>query len=212
MMMRRTGREKIAFKLLAPTLVALLVISSPAALAHGGEDHGEKKAEAVSAGANMTARVVRVGDYEVTIKHPNVEPDTESMARVFVTRFGTNEPVGDAKIVVIEQDASGVPVEVAATATSTPGIYEVKLPPMRQGECSLSARVEIGGKTMVADYGAMMVSMPQATTSSGVALWARTVLIVFALLITLGLLVLGAVYFVLPHFRRNRARGETLPA
>ena len=210
--MRRTARHKFAVAILFFAAVAGLLSPGTKVWAHGGEDHGEKKPAAVSAGTNMVARVVKVGDYEVTIKHPNVEPDTESMARVFVTRFGTNEPVADAKIVIIEQDTSGNPVEVTATATATPGIYEVKLPPMRQGECSLAARIEVGGKTMVADYGAMMVSMPQAAMSSGVALWARTVLIVFALFVTLGLLVLGAVYFVVPHFRRARAGGETLPA
>ena len=207
--MRRTVRHKFA------VIALLFAVVSPGVKvwAHGGEDHGEKKpAEAVSAGANMVARVVRVGDYEVTIKHPNVEPDKESVGRVFVTRYATNEPVTDAKVVVIEQDSSGAPVEVVAAPTSTPGIYEVKLPPMRQGECSLSARIEVGGKSMVADFGAMMVAPPQAAMTSGVALWARTVLIVFGLFVLLGGLALVAVYYVIPYFRRGRARGETLPA
>ena len=205
--MRRSILNRFALFILLLALMGLPLKSVPA---HGGEDHGEEKAVAAPAGAGMTARVVRVGDYEVTIKHPHVEPDKEATARVFVTRFATNEPVGDAKITVVVEDTGGAPAEVVATSTSTPGIYEVKLPPMRQGECRLSARVDVGGQTITADYGAMMVSMPEAAASSGVSLWARTALIVFALLVVLGLLAAAIIYFVLPHFRRNRIKGEAL--
>ena len=210
-MMRRLTQNKFALLLLL--LLTALVMPAQRSYAHGGEDHGdEKKAEAVPAGAGMVARVVRVGDYEVTIKHPNVEPDKEVSARLFITRFDTNEPVGNAKVVVIVDDAaSGLPVEVEAKPTSTPGFYEAKLPPMMQGECKLSVRMDVGGNSLTADFGAMQVLMPEAAALTGVSLWARTALIGMALLVGLAL-VGAAIIFGIPYFRRARIKGEAATA
>ncbi len=207
--MRRTIPNRFALFIL---LLAFLAMPVKSVMAHGGEDHGEKKTTVAPAGEGMTARVVRVGDFEVTIKHPNVEPGQEALARVFVTRFATNEPIGDAKInVVVDDAATGGPVEVAAVPTTTPGIYEAKLPPMAQGECNISARVIIGGESMVADYGAMQVMIAPAEASAGIALWARTALIFLAILIALG--VIGVTgFFGFRHFRRNRLGEQSATA
>lgn len=210
--MRRTARNSFAFyAVLLASIWLTLALSVKGVMAHGGEDHGDKKVEAAPAGAGMIARVVRVGDYEVTIKYPNVEPDKETAARVFLTRFATNEPVADAKIVLLMQGVDGVPAEVSTTPSATPGLYEVKLPPMPQGDCKLTARVDINGSAMTADFGTMQIKMPEAAALTGGALWARTVLIVLAGLLLLGLLA-AAVYFTLPQVRRNRFKGETATA
>ena len=210
--MRRAIGKKLAGLVIVLTMFAALVAPLKEVSAHGGEDHGDSKAEAVPAGANMTARVVRVGDYEVTIKHPNLEPDKETVARMFVTRFATNEPVKDAKIVVVVDDAGSSPAaEVAATATATPGLYEVKLPPMAQGETKLSARVEVNGTSMVANYGAMQVAMPETAVPAAIATWARTVLLGLALLVGLGLIGI-LIYFAIPIIRRGRIKGEATTA
>ena len=207
--MRRTERKKIAILTLLLTAFAVFTLPTPLVWAHGGEDHGDQKVAAAPAGTNMIARVVRVGDFEVTIKHPNVEPNQEALARIFVTRFATNEPVSDAKILVQVDDAStGIPVEVAANPTSVPGTYEVKLPPMMQGECKLSARIQVGGESLVANYGAMQVMVAPAAATSGVALWARTALIVFAFLVALG--VIGFLSLLaIRHLRRGRMNAES---
>lgn len=210
--MRRTAQKRFAYLWTALFALALLAMPLQTALAHGGEDHGdEKKEEVTSAGANMFARVTRVGDYEVTIKHPAVEPDTEAAARIFVTRYATNEPVSNAKIMVSVDDASsGMPMEVAATATGTLGIYEVKLPPMARGECKLSARIDVGGESMVANYGAMQVAASPTAISTGVALWARTALIILGSLIALS--VVGVViFFAMNHVRQGRMKGDATP-
>lgn len=201
------------FALLLMLLLAALMMPTQIAYAHGGEDHGdEKKAEAVPAGANMVARVVRVGDYEVTVKHPNIEPDKGTSARIFITRFDTNEPIGNAKVVIVVDDAaSGSPVEVAANPTSTPGLYEAKLPPMMQGECKLSARIDVGGQSLTANYGAMHVVAPQPAALAGISLWARTVLIGLGILVGLSL-VAAVIMIGIPYFRRVRIKGETATA
>ena len=211
--MKRIGQNRFAFFPILLALLAVLVIPGQAVLAHGGEDHGdEKKVEAVPVGGNMVTRAVRVGDFEVTIKHPAVAPDQETSARIFVTRFATNEPVGNAKITVIVDDAAGgTPVEVAATAGATPGIYDVKLPPMMKGECKLSARIDVEGTSVVANYGAMHVAPAPAQAITGIALWARTGLIGLGIITLLGIVGV-AVYLVAQHFRRTRMKEQATAA
>ncbi len=209
-MIRRLIPKKFALLLM---LLGVVAMPAQKTYAHGGEDHGdEKKAEAVPAGANMFARVVRVGDYEVTVKHPNIEPDKEANARIFITHFDTNEPVGNANVVIVVDDAaSGTPVEVTANPTSTPGLYEAKLPPMMQGECKLSARIDVGGQSLTANYGSMQVVTPQPAALAGISLWARTVLIGLGILVGLSLIA-AVIIFGTPYFRRIRIKGETATA
>ncbi len=78
-------KRKIVAAVLAAFVVAL-TFSHVQVSAHGGEDHSEKKAPTISTGTNMIVRAEHVGDLEVTIKHPPLEPDKELAARVFVTR------------------------------------------------------------------------------------------------------------------------------
>ena len=52
---------------LAGALVAVGSVSPTQA--HGGEDHGDEKPAATQTNANVTVRVARAGDYEITLKH-----------------------------------------------------------------------------------------------------------------------------------------------
>lgn len=177
--------------------------------AHGGEDHGDQKVPVVSKGTNMIVRVARVGDLEVVIKDPPIEPDKETAARVFITHFATNEPVSGAKIVVVLQGI--VPIEVNALPSTTPGMYEVKLPPLPQGQYKLLARIEHDGENKTAEYGSVAVAPLPVSPSGALAIWARTALLVLGALTVLG--VLGAfIYMLLPAVRRSRIRGEVAPA
>lgn len=191
-------------------LMLTLLMPGARAFAHGGEDHGEEKAPVVSAGTGTLTRVARVGDFEVTIKHPPIEPDREIAARVFVTRFETNEPVGKAQVFLAFGDGESAP-EVAATATSTPGIYEVKLPPLPKGQYKLAARLDLNGTSGTAQYGAIEVApAPPPAVESGSS-WARTALITLALLLALG--VAGVVvYRFVQNARRDRVKGEPVAA
>ena len=58
-------------KVLALGLILLALPS--ASSAHEGHDDGAKK-PAVAADSGMIARTARVGDYEVMMKHPELEP------------------------------------------------------------------------------------------------------------------------------------------
>ncbi|HVF27081.1 MAG TPA: hypothetical protein VM943_02495 [Pyrinomonadaceae bacterium] len=183
------GKEKFYFRRLAAILIivaALTAVLPATSLAHEGEDHGESKAPAIAAGTGMVTRTARAGDWEIVVKHPTPEPDKETPARVFVTRFETNEPIANAQVSVVLTGAAA-PVEAVATAGSTPGVYEVRLLPLPQGEYRLAAQVGANGRSQTAQYGAMQVaSVPPAQVGSSSG-WARTALIALALLAALGL-------------------------
>lgn len=201
------------WKVVAAVLAAFafaLTFSNVQVNAHGGEDHGEKKAPTVSTNANMVVRQMHVGDLEVTIKHPPVEPDKELAARVFVTRFETNEPVEGAKVFVAFT-ADGTPVEAASEPGHTPGIYEVKFPPMPRGDYTLAARVEAGGQTQAVEFGTLQVApLPPPATASESS-WVRTVLLALGTLIGLGFLGL-VLYRATAQARRDRNKGEAATA
>lgn len=192
------------FSLVLALLLSLIVV--PQVWAHGGEDHGEQKPVTAQTNANLTLRVIRVGDYEVTLKHPQLEPDKELAARIFVTRFENNEPIKDAKVVLSVEGESS-PKQITATETDTAGLYEVKLPPMPQGDYKLIARLEISGSSLTADFGSTQVRVAVPETPADSATWARTALIVLGvllLLVFLGVLVL----FALRYGRRAKSVEE----
>ena len=191
---------------LCVVMLASLPVSS---FGHGGEDHGDAKAPAVSTSANMVARTVRAGDYEVTLKHPPIEPDKETTARVFVTRFDSNEPVENATITLLFSGGE-VPIEATATAGNTAGMYEVKLPPMREGEYKLAARIGVNGTTETVEYGALQVAPAPATAAESESSWARMALIALASLVGLGFIAF-VLYRASQYTRRDRTR-ETATA
>ena len=200
-----------ALAALAAFAVALTLSQAPAN-AHGGEDHSVKKAPTVSTGTNMLVRAEHVGDLEVAIKHPPLEPDKELAARVFVTRFGTNEPIAGAKVVVVFTAAGGMPVEARAESSNTAGIYEVKFSPMPRGDYTLAARVEVGGTTPQAvEFGAIKVApLPPAAAVDGSSR-ARTALFALGILAALGFLGL-ILYRATVQARRDRIKGEAAAA
>jgi len=180
--------------------------------AHGGEDHSEKKAPTVSTGTNMIVRAEHVGDLEVTIKHPPLEPDKELAARVFVTRYGTNEPITGAKVFVVFTAAGGVPVEATAAASNTPGIHEVKFSPMPRGDYTLAARVEVGGATPQAvEFGAIKFAPLPPPAAADESSWARAALLALGTLVGLGFLGL-VLYRAATPARRDRIKGEAATA
>lgn len=201
--------EKNAFVVLLALMLALLMPGARV-FAHGDEDHGDKKAPVVTSGTGMVTRVARAGDFEVTIKHAPVEPDMGVAARLFVTRYETNEPIDKARISVVLGDGGSIP-EVAATATRTPGIYEVMLPPLPKGQYKLAARLDVSGTGGTAQFAAVEVApAPPPAVESGSS-WARAALLALALLLALG--VAGAVvYRAVQSARRDRVKREPIAA
>lgn len=186
----------------------MLLTPQTKSFAHGGEDHGEKQPPAVSVGANMITRVARVGDLEVVLKHPPIEPYKETSARLFVTYFASNEPVGGAKLFVTFTANGGTQIEAAAVPAETSGMYEAKLPPVPKGEYKVAARVNRNGEEQIIDYGTLQVASPHAVSDDAGASWARTALISLAVLVSISLM--GAIiYRIARATRRGGVKDET---
>ena len=152
---------------LSVDLLALLILAlAPAIFAHGDEDHGDKKPVAAT-GTGMIARTARAGDYEVLLKHPALEPLHEHTARIFVTRYDTNEPVKDAAVKLVIAGKGAAPVNVNAKPSSRPGEFEIVLPPLDQGSYNLSVDVTVGGMNGTANYGAVTVEEAKAMATIG---------------------------------------------
>jgi hypothetical protein len=183
---------------------------SSSVVAHGDEDHAEKQSPVVSKGTNMFTRVARARDLEVVLKHPPVEPYKELPARLFVTRFDSNEPIGEAKIVVMISDGV-LSAQATAAPSATPGMYDVKLPPLPEGIYKLAARINKNGNVLTADYSALQVASLPAASVETASSWARTALISLALLICFGFICL-ILYRVVRAIRSNRFSRETAAA
>lgn len=195
-------------------LIVITTSLSSSVFAHGGEDHGDQKAPTVSAGTNMIVHVARAGDFEIVIKHAPVDPDKEMVARVFVNRFANNEPVTGAKPVIILTSDGSSPVELTATASSTPGMYDVKLPPLPKGQYKLAARVDSNGESKTASLSALEVAPQPVAATAVIASWARTGLMVLGVIVGIGVIgLIGVViYRAAQTSRRERIEGETAAA
>ena len=144
----------------------ILLALPSASSAHEGHDDGAKKA-AVAADSGMIARTARVGDYEVMMKHPALEPLHEHSARLFITLYATNEPVKEATANLVIAAKGKEPIKIPAKPSMRAGEYELTLPPLDSGNHSFSVVVKVGGIEQTASYGAVAIEAPQpAATES----------------------------------------------
>lgn len=181
-------------------LLALIVLAAalPSVLfAHGGEDHGDKKA--VAAGPGLIARTVRVGDYEVMMKHPTLEPLHEQSARLFITRYATNEPVKEATANLVIAAKGKEPIKVSSKPSARAGEFELTLPPLDSGSYTFSIAVKTGGAEESANYGAVSVETPTPVTVGGNLTDTKNVLL--WLLVVLLLAVVGVSSYRVWHRR-----------
>lgn len=151
-------------KVLALGLILLALPS--ASSAHEGHDDGAKK-PAVAADSGMFARTARAGDYEVMMKHPALEPLHEHSARLFITRYATNEPVKEATANLVIATKGKEPVKVVARPSARAGEYEFALPPLDSGAYSFSVIVKTGGIEQTANYGAVTIETPKSEAAGG---------------------------------------------
>lgn len=197
-------------------LIAMLILSvfsaAPTVFAHGGEDHGDAKPAVVSNQKGMVARTARAGDFEILLKHSPLEPDTETAAKIFITRFATNEPFADAKPSVEITSKDGKTFEASEVKSDAPGSYSFKLPPLPEGTYTVLARLNTAGKTDTATFSSVSVEHAEAATSTGSGSWLRTVLMILTAAVILALFA-GLIFYAFRFARSEQASGgETVSA
>jgi hypothetical protein len=168
-------------------------------LAHGGEDHGEAKPKTETTDKGTVSHTTRVGDLEVMLKHERLIPDAANAARLFVTKFETNEAYADVAPAIEIEATSGAVTQATVEKTETAaGSFTVKIPALPEGTYLIRAKITHGGETDTATFSGAEVNFapPLSADGDGGMSWARTALITFIFLIILALFG-GLIYFVL---------------
>ncbi|MGB7070638.1 MAG: hypothetical protein WBD22_14190 [Pyrinomonadaceae bacterium] len=162
--------------------------------AHGGEDHGDQKPKTTANAKGIISHSSRLGDAEVMVKHPAMEPDKSTTGLLFITRFETNEPfkLVDAKVEV--ESANGSVFTAKVESGEQAGTYNVTFPAMPAGLYTMRANVSHDGETDTATFSGIDVK-PVAATAEGSTSWFSGMLIGIVFLAVIILLI-GLMYFV----------------
>lgn len=170
-------------------------------LAHEGHNHGDSK-PVVNVGKQAEVRVVRVGKFEIVLKHVPLEPDKEITAKLFLTRYETNEPVENSQIVVTIEKAGEKATEVKAVSSETAGSYTAKLPPLSQGEVEIGAHLDVAGKSEAVTFGSVKIAPQTVETAGENGSWTQGVFFLLGALGIFGLI--GAiVWFGLRQIKKD---------
>ncbi len=181
-------------------------------LAHGGEDHGDEKPKAPTIAAGTVSRTARLGDVEILLKYPSLEPDTATTASVFVTKFATNESVGDANPAVEIESANGGSVtEIAVEKTDAGGSYILKIPAFAEGAYTIRVKTTVGGKTDTATFSGVEVAHQETAATDSSGSWLQTLFIGFLLIVGLALFG-GLIYFAVRVIKTAPVSEETVSA
>ena len=178
--------------------------------AHGDEDHGDQKPKVATNEKGTITRTARLGEYELTLKHQFLVPNMATSAKLFVTKFQTNEPIEKGNAVIEIESASGSVTEAAIEKTETAGSYNVKIPALQQGTYTIRIKLTYGGETDTATFSSVEVT-PALNAAESTLSWARTTLIAFVFLLVVALL--GGLIYLVWHFADGKpTREETVSA
>ena len=177
-------------------------------LAHGGEDHGEAKPATATTTAGTVTRSVRLGDFEIMLKHSPLEPDAAATGRLFITKFATNEPADNASPAIEIESASGAVTQNPVEKTGAAGSYVVRIPALTQGTYTIRTKLTHGGETDTATFSGVEIAHQEAMAAeTGSSSWTQTALMIMLFLIALGLFG-GLAYFARRVFK-DKPLGET---
>ena len=209
-------KEKFGKRLKArlAALLCVLAIGSSAGVvrvsAHGGEDHGDQKPKTETTARGAVLRTTRLGDFEVTVKHPPLEPGTIAHGSLFVTRYATNEPVDAGNVQVALEAPGGSISEVAVAKSATAGSYALDIPALTDGGYTLRVTLTAGGKASTATFSGVEVRNGAPATGAA-ASWSGFLLTSMFLIVGIGLFA-ALVYLSVRVAGRRTLREETVSA
>lgn len=142
-----------------PLLLALLLPTG--ALAHGGEDHGEKAAAPIVTSQDAVA-AASGSVFEAVIKAPQITPGEETTALVMVSDFETNAPIKNASIDLELKDANARLFSGKAKPTRTDGIYEFSTVFPSEGAYQFDLTIQADGRADLLTLSGFTVKTPEA--------------------------------------------------
>lgn len=111
-------------------IILFLLIQTNIVLAHGGEDHGDKKEEPAAAvvsteatgSKNFTSEKI-----ELLVKYPELHSNVKAPFQIFVTEFQSNKPINNANVSLYfeSEDSNISPLKLQAVESNVPGVYQV---------------------------------------------------------------------------------------
>lgn len=198
--------RSLVMALLLSLVIGLFGNATPV-LAHGGEDHGDEKPKTATTTAGTVTRSSKLGDFELMLKHSPLEPDTATAGRLFITRFATNEPVGEANPAVEIESANGAVTEIPIEKTDAAGSYTLKIPALPEGAYTIRTKVNAaGGKTNTATFSGVEIAHQEAVEEASSSSWTQTALMAMLFLIVLALF--GSLIYFATRTFKNKPLGE----
>ena len=181
---------------LLPAIIFVFFGGAAQIFAHGGEDHGEEKPKVATTAKGIVSRSARLGEFEVTLKTPALEPDTATTARLFITKFDTNEAFGDAAPTMEIETPGGAVTQVAVEKTDIAGSYNLKIPALGEGNYTVRTNLKTGKGSDTATFSSVEIAHPATEAATGGTLTSRlgTILLFIVGAIVLGLFA-GLFYF-----------------
>lgn len=192
-------------------LHSLLILGSNfQVFAHVGEDHGDSKPKTAVSDKGTVSYTSRIGELELMIKHPAIEPDTATLARLFITKYSTNEAADKVTAVIEIESPSGAITQVAVEKVDAAGSYNLKIPALLEGSYTMRAKITYGGETDTATFSGVTVAHPAAEATTGIT-WLRSILMVLVTTVLLALFAALA-YFVWRSADEGEIRNKTVSA
>jgi len=173
----------------------LLAGNAPQILAHGGEDHGDSQPKTTTNEKGTISHTAHLGGFEIMLKHPWLEPDTATSARLFITKFETNEAVNEVTPAVEIESPNGSVTEAVVEKTDMVGSYNLKFSALSQGTYIVRIKLTYNNETDTATFSGVEVKTQPIISVEGEMSWARTLLIAFIFTVVVALFG-GLVYFV----------------
>lgn len=202
------------WKVRVAAFLCVVAIGSSAGLfrvsAHGGEDHGDQKPKTETTAKGIVLRTTRLGDFEVTVKHPPMEPGTIAHGSLFVTRYATNEPVDAGSVKVVLEAQGGSTSDIAVAKSTTAGSYTLDIPALTEGDYTLRVTITAGGKASTATFSGVEVRHASVATGTASS-WSGFLLTAMFLIVGIGLFV-GLVYLAVRVAGRRTLSEETVSA
>ncbi len=182
-----------ASHLLAIFGIMLSLLLPIAVHAHGGEDHGDQKPKTTANAKGVISHSTRLGDLEVMVKHPEMEPDKTTTGLLFITKFETNEPFKLVVAKVEVESASGSIFTATVESGAQSGTYNVTFPAMPAGVYTMRANVSHDGETDTGTFSG--IDVKPAAAAEEASSWFSGILIGVVFLVVIILLI-GLMYFV----------------
>lgn len=165
-----------------------------AILAHGGEDHGDQKPKTTSNAKGVISHSTRLGNLELMVKHPAMEPDRSTTGVLFITKFETNEPFKLVAAKVEIESASGAIFNATVEPGEQTGTYNITFPAMPSGVYKMRTNVSHNGETDTATFSSIDVK-PVTSTAEGETSW-FTKMAIGVVFLSVIFLLFGLVYLV----------------